>query len=205
MFCSLPFWSPSSGILLSIQAAPQTPIWKHWTLWVQTDNGLLEHTKMQFHGLSWFCHSQNSSLWTSFWYPRPHFSQGKPWAGDAASSFPPSTCCAKDSWEPQLSPAGSKLWYHPPKRRSGLRKKVQKPTHFWVPLWKAQCLLTARNEDFSVSNDSTDAFCRAFPRRRGVVSRRTTLRTIPDTCAPKYLINDKMKGFPEGSNTLSAK
>lgn len=166
-----------------------------------------EAHKRQFHGLSRSCHSQNSLLdflFASMCTPQPGQALSR-WCSLQLPSYPflcrghvgatALPCCS----------AGSKLWYLLPKSRCRLRKKVQKPTHFWVQLWKTQRLLTAKNEDFSVSNDSTDAFFRAFPQRMGVGSTRTTLGTISDTCVPKYLVNDKMKGFPQRSTILSAK
>lgn len=126
-------------------------------LWVQTESGLLKHrkgnsmdsvasatakthhwvTSQNLHFLFFVSMStpqpgQASSRWCSLQLPSHHFLCG----GHVGATALPG--CS----------AGSKLWYHLPKSRRGLRKKVQKPTHFWVQPWKTQCLLTAKNEDF---------------------------------------------------------
>lgn len=151
------------------------------------------------HGHSWFCHTLNSAVGHYKTYSFPLLvSMSSPLRASCehvASSFPHTGFCAEDVWRgsgsashcalpPASSSAGSQLQYHLPKRRCRPREKVQKPTHFGLQLWKMQCLLIAKNEDFSMSNDSTDVFFRTFLQRMGAVHRSTTSRTISDICVP---------------------
>lgn len=131
-------------------AAPQTPIRKHWTVWTHEYKLTMVYwsnsmdsvgaaTAKTHHWASFLLVSMSTphpgqalSRWCSLQLPSHHFV----WQGHPGATALPG--CS----------AGSKLWYHLPKSRRGLRKKVQKPTRFWVQLWKTQRLPTAKNEDF---------------------------------------------------------
>lgn len=98
-----PFLHASSSTNSSLKAL------NGMNLWMQTGNGLLKHTKgnsMDSLGSA----TAKTHYWPSCPHPCPQLSQGKPWAGDAASSFPHSPFCAEDTWEPQLSTAA---WQDP--------------------------------------------------------------------------------------------
>lgn len=115
-------------------------------LWVQTGNGLLKHTK--------------SNSMDSVFLPQPKLITGLPTCihvhtSARASPEQPPASLTHFLWHVRATAlpgcsAGSKLWSHPAKRRCRLRKKVEKPTHFWVQLWKHSICSLLRMRTFCV-------------------------------------------------------